>query len=101
MASVLLSLHMRHPLAAQHIVTFLYECSQSGLMPELVEVAPLHGTVMKALTEWPSNQPIVERAVVLAVLFEHPQKETLFRAAMIQFPESDFLKWFLAKGPKK
>jgi hypothetical protein len=63
-------------------------------MSELVEVEPLKGTVTKALAIWPSDQTVVERAVVLAVLFDHPPKETFVPGALTQFRESEFLCQF-------
>jgi hypothetical protein len=80
----------------REIVEFLYECARAGLKAELVEVEPLKGTVMKALEKWPCEQTVVERGVSLAVLFDHPEKETLLRAALRQFPGSEVLQEFTA-----
>jgi hypothetical protein len=50
---------------------------------------------MKALQEFPDHPPLVERAVTIAVLLDHQNKEKLMMAAMRQFPDSKLLKDFL------
>jgi hypothetical protein len=94
MASLLLSVHMQHVRAVRDIIGFLCEAGRAGLMVELVEVEPLRGTVIKALEKWPSDQRVLERGVVLAFVFDHPEKDTWLRAATTQFPDSEVLREF-------
>jgi hypothetical protein len=90
-ASLLLSVHVRAAVVTQNTVSFLYECSQAGLVQGLKDVKPVLPTVMTALQIWAEHEVIMERAVALAFLLEHHNGEKLLRAAVTQFPESRFL----------
>ncbi|KAH0790360.1 tetratricopeptide repeat protein [Histomonas meleagridis] len=98
LASVLLAMHMKMEDVAQNLVAFLYEAANSGLLDDVKEVKPALPTVLKALSQYPSNEAIVERSVALAYLLDHPNKMDMLRAALMQFNNSNFLKVFIAQN---
>ncbi|OHS95956.1 hypothetical protein TRFO_37894 [Tritrichomonas foetus] len=100
-ASAILAIHIKRTTVAQNIVTFIYECAKNGLLNEIKETKPVLPTVMNALQENPTFQTIVERAVVLAAMCDHPNKETLMAAAMEKFPNSTFLLRFSVQNQKQ
>ncbi|KAH0793751.1 hypothetical protein GPJ56_002303 [Histomonas meleagridis] len=98
LASVLLSIHMGSETATQNLVAFLYESSINGMIDDIKENKAVLPTVMKALSKYPRNEPIVERAVALGYLLNHKNKMDLIKAALTQFPNSSFLKEFVTKN---
>ncbi|KAK8882347.1 hypothetical protein M9Y10_044989 [Tritrichomonas musculus] len=75
-------------------LSFLYECAHQGLIQELSSSKLPLSSVMKTLEKFPKNQTVVEKTVGFACLMNHPNKEKLLQAALMQFPKSDFLKPF-------
>ncbi|KAH0791449.1 hypothetical protein GPJ56_004664 [Histomonas meleagridis] len=94
-ASALLQVHTNNQIVAQNIISFLYECSVNGMLQTIKNTRPVLPTVMNALKMYPKNRSIVERSVALAVLCDHPNKESLLQAGIIEFPESEILKKYL------
>ena len=99
-ASAILAIHLKRTNIAQNIVTFFYECATHGLLNEMLEIRSIVPTIMSALSENPQYQPIVERAVAIAVLSNHPNKIQLFEAAQQQFPRSETLSKFVDQYKK-
>ncbi|OHT15215.1 hypothetical protein TRFO_42652 [Tritrichomonas foetus] len=97
LASVILSIYIKNPAISQNIVTFIYECADNGLVDDIKAVPAAVTTVMRAFTENPSAQTIVERAAAVAFLCDHENKDKLLGAALMQFPESKFLLDFKEK----
>jgi hypothetical protein len=97
-ASVVLSIFIRDVKVAVNIVTFLFECAESGLVGDVLQVRAALPTVVKALEEHMNDEMIVERAVGLLVLCGHQRADELLRAAVKRFPESQFLARFLSVG---
>lgn len=105
LTSLHLASHMKLPEFEIRLLDFLYNCSLvPHLVDELTVVEPLLPTVMKILNDYPNQQLIVEFSISLAVTMNHPNKESLLRAGLLQFPEStklkqhiDLLKRFLDK----
>lgn len=75
-------------------LNFLYECAHQGLIQELSSSKLPLSAVMKTLDKFPKNQTVVEKTVGFACLMNHPNKEKLLQAALLQFPKSEFLKPF-------
>lgn len=97
-ASAILAIHIKsHVGVVQNIVSFFYESADNGLIDEIKETRAVLPTVMNALQQYPSYQPIVERATALAALCGHPNAEKLMKAACDQFPNSLFLLRFARK----
>lgn len=93
-ASVLLSYFMDDIVVATNIITFLYECASAGKAEDIKQARAVFNTSMKALQNHPDSEVLVERAVGLAILCDHPNKDTLLSAALQQFPQSKFLQQF-------
>ncbi|OHT12185.1 hypothetical protein TRFO_18198 [Tritrichomonas foetus] len=74
---------------------FLYECAHQGLIEELNNSNLALKAAMSTLQKFPKNQTIVENAVGIACLMEHPKREELLQAALLQFPKTEFLKPFV------
>lgn len=101
-ASAILAMHIKsHIGTVQNIVSFFYESADNGLIDEIKETKAVLPTVMNALQQYPSYQPIVERATALAALCGHPNAEKLMKAACDQFPNSIFLLRFAKKHQNK
>lgn len=101
-ASAILAIHIKtHIGVSQNIVSFFYESADNGLIDEIKETKAVLPTVMNALQQYPSYQPIVERATALAALCGHPNAEKLLKAACEQFPNSTFLMRFATKYQNK
>lgn len=100
-ASAILAMHIKSNIGVvQNIISFFYEAAANGLLDEIKETKPVLPTVMNALQQYPSYQPIVERATALAALCGHPNSEKLLRAACEQFPNSSFLSIFILQHQK-
>jgi hypothetical protein len=97
-ASVILSIFTREVKVAVNTVTFLFECADSGLVPDVLQVRAALPTVVKALEEHMDDEMIVERAVGLLVLCRHQRADALLQAAVQRFPQSQFLAKFLSVG---
>ena len=52
-------------------------------------------TVMKMIKQYTSFGTIVERAVGILIICEHPNRKEILRSAIMQFPESDFFKKYI------
>ena len=91
-SSAILAIHQNEAIVAQNIVTFLYEVAEAGLVAEINETRAVLPTVMNVLKAFPQVQPIVERAVALAVHCNHPNKDELIKAGIAEFPDSKILK---------
>lgn len=96
-ASAILAIHTEEEIVAQNIVAFLFNCANDGLLSQVLETRAALPTVMKVLIAYPKSLSIVERAVGLAILCNHPNKEKLLEAGLLEFPESQLLLQFLAK----
>ncbi|OHS95091.1 hypothetical protein TRFO_38710 [Tritrichomonas foetus] len=96
-SSAILAIHTNEPIVAQNIITFIFNCADNGLLNEVIETRAVLPTVLKVLTTFPHVQNIVERSVALSVLCDHPNKVKLLEAGLLEFPESDFLKKFVAR----
>ncbi|KAK8894808.1 hypothetical protein M9Y10_023246 [Tritrichomonas musculus] len=95
-SSAILAIHTNEIIVAQNIVTFIFNCADNGLLKEVLEVKAALPTVMKVLTTFPHSQSIVERAVGLAVLCDHPNKVKLLEAGLLEFPNDEFLARFVS-----
>ena len=95
-ASAMLAIHMREAKVVQNIIAFFYECTQAGLVDYLKEMKQVLPTAMKALQAYADNEIIVERAVTVAVILDHPNKENLLQSASMQYPQSKLLKQVIA-----
>lgn len=101
--SAILAIHLKTNIkVAQNIIAFFYESAISGLAEEISKVKPVIPTVIRAMQQFPTFQPIVERTVALATIFEYPDAEKLMDNALKQFPNSSFLHKFLqSRQPAK
>lgn len=97
LSSVLLAVNIAHQTIAQNIISFLYECATNGLEKQIMEIQSVVPTAMKVLQQYPTNQLIVERAVILAHACNHPNKKDLINAALQQFPTSKIIVEYLAR----
>lgn len=100
-SSAILAIHTNDMVVAQNIVAFMFNCADNGLLNEVLEVKPALPTVMKVLTTFPHSQSIVERAVGLAILCDHPNKVKLLEAGLLEFPKDEFLSRFVSILPNQ
>lgn len=94
-ASVMMSVFNDDASVASNIMTFLYECATNGKLEEILQTRAALPTAMKALRTHQYSEVLVERAVGLAVLCNHPKKEILLQSALVQYPESKILKQYI------
>ncbi|OHS98904.1 hypothetical protein TRFO_34773 [Tritrichomonas foetus] len=94
-SSVLLSANIDNIEFVTKQLSFIYQCAKLDLVEEISSVKPLLPTIMKALDKYPNKQPIVEYSIALAVLLNHPNKETLLQSGLMQFPSSPILKVYV------
>ena len=94
-ASALLQVHQQKEICVQNLISFIYDCSVNGLLPQIKEMRPVLPTIMNALKLYPKNRFIVERAVAFAILCDHPNKQALLQAGLMEFPESEILKKYM------
>jgi hypothetical protein len=92
LASTLLAVHRIDVRACQNLVAFLFECARAGLVQEIQDIKVVVPTVIKTSQAFATNQALVERAVALAVMCDHPEKAQLLAAALERFPESKRLR---------
>lgn len=98
-ASALLQVHQQKQICVQNIISFIYECAVNGLLEQIKEMRPVLPTIMNALKQYPKNRYIVERAVAFAVLCDHPNKNALLQAGIMEFPDSEILKKYMNTIP--
>jgi hypothetical protein len=92
LASVLLVTNMSRIGFVFVIMSFLWACASSGLIPQLRAVDKVLPNVMKVLEMYVKEKQIVERCVGFAFLMDHPKKIEQLQLAIRNYPDSEFLK---------
>jgi tetratricopeptide (TPR) repeat protein len=92
LASLGIVIHAKVENAVQNIISFVYGCSMYNLLNDIKETGTLVSSALAVIREFPTKEPICERAIALAVKTDHPAKKDLLIAGLKQFPDSKILK---------
>jgi hypothetical protein len=92
LASVLLITNMKRIEFVFVLLSFLWACATSGLIPQLKAVNKVLPNVMKVLDMYVTEKQIVERCVGFAFLMDHPKRIEQLQLAIRNYPDSAFLK---------
>ncbi|KAH0795230.1 hypothetical protein GPJ56_000906 [Histomonas meleagridis] len=93
--TLMITTHNNDPDDINMFLKYLYMCAKNGLVNQLKENHSVLPTVMKLVDKYSKYRQIIEKVVALAVMLEHPKKEELLQAALIQFPNSKVLKEYV------
>lgn len=99
-ASIIMAVQLEDRPTVFVILTFLVECAKYDNLIEIIKTVPnCMPNVMKTIRTHAAYQQIIEKAVVLVILVDHPNKIEILKAALTQFRDSKILKQYISLLP--
>ncbi|EAX94588.1 hypothetical protein TVAG_134950 [Trichomonas vaginalis G3] len=95
-ASLIFLVNQKEESVVRSVISFFFVAAKNGLANSITEIPNLVSSLLNSLPMYVENQEIMEKAICIAAVTNHPKAKALICFGLDKFPESVILKSLVA-----